>query len=102
VVKIQKLPGPRAIATAPVRDTSTRPKVPSTRQTRSAARLSRSSRNTKLSVVESITRARKTSGEAQRLDAGLALAGDLDQRKFALNERAFVGQIVDLAHRHQA
>jgi hypothetical protein len=50
---------------------------------------------TKLSVVESTTRARKMSGETERLDARLAFARNLDQRHLALDKGLLVSQIVD-------
>src|SRR4029077_2738086 len=41
-------------------------------------------------------------GEPQRLDTRFTPSRDLDQRQLALDIGAFVGQIVHLAHRHEA
>ena len=41
-------------------------------------------------------------GEAKRLDAPLALAGDLDQRQLALERPALGREVVDAVHRHHA
>src|SRR6266481_617491 len=41
-------------------------------------------------------------GEAERLDARLAFARDLDQRHLALDKGALVGQVVNLVHRNEA
>src|ERR1700737_905010 len=41
-------------------------------------------------------------GETERLDARLAFARDLDQRHFALDKGALIGQVVNLVHRNEA
>src|SRR6267143_6691152 len=40
--------------------------------------------------------------ETERLDARLAFARDLDQRHFALDKGALIGQVVNLVHRNEA